>query len=227
MTLNAKDAPGGGNRPPALEAGTYPGRLVGLITLGLQPQRPYMGAEKPPAQEIMLTYEFSDEFLLDEDGEEIKDKPRWLSETLPFYNLSSEKAKITKRYLALDPNLEHDGDWSALVSSPCMITLTNTEGKKGKNKGRIYENVAAISAMREKDAAKLPPLVNEPRIFDWENPDMDVWKKLPKWIQDKIKENLEFNGSPLQTVLDGAPAEDSKSQTEAEGDDTEADEQPW
>ena len=72
MGLNAKKvAHTGGSKGPAqepIEPGTYPVRVAQIIDLGLQPQRPYQGQEKPPAYEIMMTYEFLDEFCLDEDG---------------------------------------------------------------------------------------------------------------------------------------------------------------
>ena len=57
------------NRPPVelLEANNYPARVVQVIDLGLQAQRPYQGKDKPPAYEIMLTYELGTEFMRDED----------------------------------------------------------------------------------------------------------------------------------------------------------------
>ena len=104
MALNAKTASsGGGMNIEPLEPGTYPARLVQVVDLGVQAQRPYQGKEKDPVQEILLTYEFVDEFLKDEDGNEETDKPRWLSESMPLFNLSSERAKSTLRYNALDP----------------------------------------------------------------------------------------------------------------------------
>ena len=95
--LNAKRAGGGSNKDfveqELLEPGTYPVRVVQIIDLGVQPQRPFKGEQKPPVHQIQLTYEFVDEFLKDEDGNELEDKPRWLSESFPLYNLSSDRAK--------------------------------------------------------------------------------------------------------------------------------------
>ena len=34
---------------------------------------------------------------------------------------------------------------------------------------------------------------------------MEIFGSLPDWIQDKIKSNLEFNGSALQRALGGEP----------------------
>ena len=88
--FNAKEVPMGNNNNdrPDMEPGTYGARLVQILILGVQPQREFKGEAKPPKLEIMLTYEFNDEFMKDEDGEDILDKPRWLSETMPFNNLA-------------------------------------------------------------------------------------------------------------------------------------------
>src|SRR5690554_5331156 len=133
MALNAKNIPGGGggNYEP-MEPGTYPARVVQIIDLGLQNQRPFQGQEKPPAREIAITYEFVDEFMKDENGEDQEDKPRWLTEIMPLHNLSSERAKSTQRYNALDPNMVYDGDFSQLVDTPCNVTVVQNPGK-GKN----------------------------------------------------------------------------------------------
>lgn len=201
MALNAKKiGNGGGNRTPQanIEPGTYPARLVQIIDLGLQAQRPYQGKDKPPAQEIMLTYELVDTFMLDENGKELTDKPRWISETLPFYGLYADKAKSTQRYNALDPSGEFDGDFAKAIGQPINVTIVNNAvGEK------VYDNIATISAMRPRDADKCPELVNPAKLLDLDAPDLDVFNALPEWLRDKIKSNLNFKGSPLEQLLGG------------------------
>lgn len=178
-----------------IDPGTYPGRLVQIIDLGLQAQRAYQGKDKPPAQEVMLTYELVDEFMKDEKGNELPDKPRWISETLPFYGLHADKAKSTQRYLALDPKQEFEGDFSRAIDTPVNVTIVNNiSGEK------VYDNVATISTMRPRDAQGCPELVNTPKVFDLDNPDMEVFDSLPEWIQTKIKGNLKYEGSTLQKL---------------------------
>ena len=226
MSLNAKKIPSnntGGNRPDPLEPGTYPARLVQILTLGVQKQRPYKGEEKPPVLELMLTYEMLDEFMKNEDGEDLEDKPRWLSETFAFHNLSAELAKSTKRYYALDANGEHDGDWSKLIGAPCMVTVTQSEGK-GANVGRIYENVASVSAMRPKEASKAPELVNPPKVFDFYDPDMEIFGALPEWLQNKMKDALDFEGSALDLALNGGKVKAKKAVKAPEPDEDEEEE---
>lgn len=214
MSLNAKKVVmTGGDKKFAeqevLEAGTYPARVVSIIDLGLQPQRPYQGQEKPPKQEIKITYELLDEFILDEEGNEIEDKPRWVSEDIPFNNLEVDLAKSTKRYNALDPDMELDGDFTQLLGLPCLVTLNVTDGR-GKNVGRQFNNVTTISQMRAKDVKKAAPLVNDAKFFSCSDPDIDIFRSLPEFQQNKIKDNLEFNGSILQTLLEGGKQEEPK-----------------
>ena len=184
-----------------LEPGTYKARLVQLIDLGLQPQRPYQGQEKKPAYEIMLTYELVDEFMKDENGEDIEDKPRWISESFALHSLSNDRAKSTKRYEAFDKEHEFDGDFTKCVGQPVLVTIVNN-----KVGDKVYDNVANLAAMRAKDAANCPELVNGTKVFDLSSPDMEVFNALPQWLQDKIKGNLEFNGSALSKKLGGAEA---------------------
>lgn len=184
---------------PNIDPGTYPARLVQIITLGLQPQRPFQGKDKAPAHEIMLTYELVDCYMVDEKGNEIEDKPRWVSETLPFYGVEAERAKSAQRYLAFDPTNEHDGDFGALIGMPANVTIVNNQvGDK------IYDNIGAVTTMRPKDAAKCPELKNPVKIFDIDVPDMEVFNALPEWIREKIKSNLKFHGSALEKALGGA-----------------------
>ncbi len=208
MSLNAnKVKPPASDKPraPNMEPGTYPARLVQIISLGIQKERPYKGEEKPPRLHIYTTYEFLDEFMKDEDGKDIPEKPRWLSEEIPFMSLKADKAKSTLRYLALDPEQQYDGDWSQLAGTPAMVTVINEEDKR-PDVDRTYDKIAAVSTMRPKEAAKAPALVNEPKVFDFDEPDLEVFNALPDWLQDKIKDAVNYDGSKLQKLLKGKPA---------------------
>lgn len=208
--LNAKKIQGNGGservQQDNLAAGNYPARIVQIIDYGVQPQRAYAGKDKPPVQEIGVTYELLDEFMKDEEGNDVTDKPRWISENFPLHSLKAEMAKSTKRYMALDPKEEFEGNWPDLIGMPCMVTVVNNPGKDGK----VYDNVGNVSAMRPRDAANAPELVNDPKVFDLDNPDMEVFGKFPQWIQDKIKGNLGFKASALEKALGGAVEEKPK-----------------
>lgn len=196
MSLNARKVKSNsGPKAPAMDAGAYPARLVQVIDLGVQPQE-FGGEKKAPKREIMVTYEFTDEFMPDADGNPDESKPRWLSERFPLNNLDSDLAKSTKRYYSLDPNEEYNGEWPELVSLPVLVTVT----RKARDDGdRNY--VGGTSAVRAKDAAKYPELVNEPRVFLMDEPDLEVFEALPEWVRDLITDSLEFEGSALDVAL--------------------------
>lgn len=208
-----------------MEAGTYPARIVRVLDYGLQPQS-YNGEQKAPAQVISVTYELLDVFMVDEQGNELEDKPRWMSEDFPLHPLSSDRARSTLRYTALDPAGKHGGDWTALIDTPCMLTVViNKKGDK------TYENISNVSTMRARDAANAPELKNPTAIFLLDKPDMGLFGKLPKWIQEKITGNLNFAGSILESLLKGgAPKKEIKKappKEETPADDDASDDAPW
>lgn len=170
---------------PLLQVGGYPARVVGLIDLGIQKQKPYLGKAKPPVPKIMLTYELTDAFMVDEEGNELEDKPRWISEILTFCPVSQDKAKSTQRYLAIDPDKKFDEDFSKLINEVCTVNIIIN---KDESSGKVYENVGNIVGMRERDKLKVPALKNEPQLFLLDEPDMELWEKLPKFVKDKILE---------------------------------------
>jgi hypothetical protein len=202
MSFNAKDIPFKSNRPPIepLDAGTYPGRVVGVVTLGEHVQE-FKGEIKAPKINLGMIYEFLDEFLKDEDGKDNVEKPRWLTEIFPFHSNTSEKAKSTQRYTALDQKLQWGWDFSKLVGLPCSITVVQDPGK-GKNEGRIFNKITNISAMRPKEADKAPALVNPAFLFDFDEPSVEAWAKLPEWLQLTAKKAINFPGSKLEAMLE-------------------------
>jgi hypothetical protein len=201
LPINAKEAPGtGGKRQEPIEPGTVPGRLVQIIDLGLQPQK-YKEEDKPPAREISTTYELADEFMKDDEGNDLTDKPRWISESFVLHNLAADRAKSTARYYALDPKAEKNGDWEALLGTPVMITIVQKPDKKKQ----IHNNIASTSTIRARDLKNIPDLVNTPRFLDLEvvtEENLQMFSDLPQWIRDKIKKGLEWQGSEFQIALE-------------------------
>lgn len=224
MALNTNNLPKNNtsNRveQPLIETGVYPARIVQILDLGLQAQKPYQGQEKKPINEISITYELVDSFCIDKDGKEDEEKPRWISETLPLYRVDQDKAKSTQRYLAADPNNVFGGDFSKLIDTPVNVTIVHN-----KVGDKTYVNIASIAAMRPRDAQKCPELKNPPKVFDLDQPDLEIFGSLPEWIQEKIKKNLNFNGSKLQAALNGEPA--PKKEEPIPDPEDNADDAPW
>jgi len=194
MGLNASKvkSTGGSSNTPILEAGNYPARLVQLIDLGLQARKPWKGKDKPPVNQLWVTYELPTEFMLDEDGNDIEDKPRWISEKMNLFSLSQDNATSTKRITALDPKNDLEGDWGQALGFPC--TLTVVQSKDGK-----YANIGGISPPMK--GLTIGDLVNDAIIFDLDSPDVKVFNDLPDFLQEMVVGNLDYAGSALQKAL--------------------------
>lgn len=207
LNLNNQKRGGGGDgtKQPILEVGTVPARLVRVIDLGVQARPAFNGQEKPPAHMVDFTYELLDVFMVDKDGKEIEDKPRWISEQFAIMHPSADLATSTKRVKALDPENRFDYDLTKLIGQPCMVTIGHKQSK-----GKTFANVIGVTPMRAKDAEKAPGLKNDPIVFSLDEPDLETFNKFPEWLQEKIKSNLEYKGSKLQKLLEGegAPDED-------------------
>lgn len=208
MSLNANNQDGGGDftPAPALAPGSYPARLVQVVDMGMQNSRPFKGQPKPPRNRIYLTYELSHEFLTDEDGNPDGTKPRWISEDMAFFNLEMTTAKSTERYKVFDPTGAADGDWTKLLGTACQVTLTKEQRKDGKGDTNYISHVGGAMTV---PGYTQPGLVNTPRFFDLDAPDMEMFKELPNWLQDKLKTNLNYNGSALQAALGEQPVAES------------------
>lgn len=197
MALNAAKAAGGtGPKAEPLAPDNYMARVAMVIDLGVQKQRPYQGKDKDPAQELLLTYELVTEFMKDEDGNDDPEKPRWISEYFPLFNLKAERAKSTKRYLALDPKQQYGGDFSALAGAACLVAVVNNE-----RDGRVYNNVGNISPPLK--GIPVPENVKDPIVFDFDEPDPEAWEAMPDWVNEKIKQALNYEGSKVQAMVEG------------------------
>lgn len=211
MALNANNVPmgGGGPKQEPIPVDTYPARVVQVVDLGLQPQQ-YMGQEKTPGHEVNITYELLDIFMKDENGNENPEKPRWVGESFVLNNMKADKAKSTKRIMAIDPTGVANGDLTKMVGMPCNVTIAHNVSKKN---GNIYANVSMVTPASPR--RQYPELKNAPKIFELDNPNMEVFLSLPEFLQDKIKANLEFPGSKLDRLLNGAGAPAQAAPTES------------
>ena len=208
MALHAKklkQTGGKTNSAPVLDAGNYLANVVQVIDLGLQARPPWKGQEKSNVYQYWVTYELTSEFMKDEDGEDILDQPRWVSEKINIFDRSQENSTAAKRLDALDPSGALGDDWSQIVGLPCTLTLVNREYK-----GKTYTNVGGISPPMK--GFDVPALINEPKIFDIDDPDMEIYSELPDFLKEMITSNLEFQGSALERALNGEetppPADD-------------------
>ena len=75
-------------------------------------------------------------------------------------------------------------------------------------------------------------MVNPPKLFDIDDPDMVVFKSLPEWLQKVMTEdNLEFKGSALETAInnfeDSGELKENKKDQKDEKEDDSSDDEDW
>jgi len=169
---------------PILAVGNYSARLAQVIDLGVQKRRAWKGEEKPDVRQVWVTYEIPTEFMLDDDGNEDKDKPRWISEKMNLFSLDQDKAISTQRINGLDPASALNGDWLQATGLPCTLTVVHS--KCGK-----YANIGAVSPVMK--GMEVGELANPAATFDTEEPDAKVFDGLPDFLKDMIKAGVGYS----------------------------------
>lgn len=165
------------------EVGTHVARLVGIVDLGHQPGFEYQGKPVPSSYKIRLTYELPNSKM--DDG-----RPHWVSEEIT--NSDNEKSTLSARVRTLKGTFD---DLTSLLNKPCMVTLVETKNGYVKIDGQ--GGVGGIPAGFE-----AAPLSNPTFVFSLDTPDLDVFNGLPEFIQDRIRDNLDYIGSELQMALE-------------------------
>lgn len=78
-------------------------------------------------------------------------------------------------------------DITKLIGAPCMLNLIHKPSKDGT---KTYEEISSITPMPK--GFECPAQVNVTQIWDYDNPDMELFRHLPDFITDKIKKSLEW-----------------------------------
>jgi hypothetical protein len=171
---------------PNLPLGEHEARLVYVADLGIQEGREHKGEKKPDVQQISLGFEVVGQ-TVEIDGEE---KPRylWLN---PFniYHKLTEKGKELEYYSIFDPSASEGevADWDAQLGKPCSIRISHNNGK-GKNEGKVFDNISGILAIPEKYQAGVAPATLEVGVGDADDEDNPVNAALfglTKWVFDR------------------------------------------
>ncbi len=108
--------------------------------------------------------------------------------------------------------------------------------QRKKRDGAYIESLGYYNPLRQPyevkvDVDKAAELKNPSSVFLLDDPDMELFNKLPKWIQEKIQSNLNYAGSPLEAALKGkAPEkkqEAKKPPKEEPAEASDEDDTPW
>jgi len=122
-------------------------------------------------------------------------KPRWIGKEYTLSN--SQNAALPKVLAAAGVD-----DLPSMLTKPVTVSIGVTSGGNDK--------ITAISPPM--DGVEVPPLENPATVFDFDEPDMEAWEKIPNWIKEKIKNATNYPGSKLSKLVEGAEGEAQKKQ---------------
>jgi len=164
-------------KPDRIPVGSYPARLVQIITLGVQNDE-WQGETKQ-ASKVTLTFELPTE-TININGEE---QPRWISKE---YSLSlHEKSGLTQIVKVLDPSNSWK-DLADLLGKPCAIQVGST----------MTGNAKIESVVHLMKGMQVAEIYNPAKMlaFDFDAPDLEMFATFPQFMQDKIKSAINYNG---------------------------------
>ena len=171
-----------------VEDGAYPARVVSIIDFGMQYATDYKTGEVKKYDDgndviqhkVWINFEFPDE-LIDVDGEQ---EPRWYGKE---YTVSAhEKSALYALLKAVDPKgvaTEGGRNVKGLLGLPAMVTIGSTSGGKAK-----IVSVSGVPKGMQVDALQNPEV-----LFDLDGDDLETFNSLPKWMQDRITDGVDFD----------------------------------
>ena len=199
MALELSKLSSGGIQLPAIENGSYPARIVGIVDMGRHPATDAKTNEIKKdrlgnvitSPRVQLVFELPTERveLPATDDKEAQTIHRRLYKEMALSK--GDNAGLTKVLKALCPNATSVGD---LLGKACTVQVGKTSSKKDK--------VESISALTKGMAD--PETFIEPFIFDFDEPTAEAFANLPDWIKSKIAEATNYEGSKTQEIADSA-----------------------
>ena len=162
----------------------------------------------------MFIFEIPDE-RVEVDGE---DKPRWLSSRRFTVSLH-ERAALFQMLTAwrgkalTDAELDPAGegfDLMQMAGVPAMLSVTVVE----KDDGSKYNRIEAVTGFPKGLPAPQPE--SEILVFDADEPDMEVFGKLPEWVQDIIRKSTQFADNAPEEKVD-IPSEEPETPPDSKG----------
>lgn len=180
-----------------VEDGAYSARIVQLVDFGKQIETDWQTGEPKVYEDsgepivkhkLWINYEFPTE-TIEINGEV---KPRWYGKE---YTLSDhEKSSLYALVKAADPKGDATNDGTnlqGLLGLPVMVTIGSTRSNKAK--------VASVSAIPK--GMVVDALSNPESSFDLDSGDLEMFKALPQWMQDRITSSIDFDKTVFYQVV--------------------------
>lgn len=181
---------------PRVEDGAYPTRIVNIIDFGKQVETDYKTGEPKTYDDgnpiikhkVWIQFEFPTE-LIEIEGEM---RPKWVGKEFSISN--HEKSALFNLMKAVDPKGESTNkgrNVAGLLGLPAMVTVGSTSGGKAK--------IVTVSPMPK--GVRVDALQNPEVLFDLDGDDLETFNSLPKWMQDRITDGVDFDTTRFYQVV--------------------------
>lgn len=177
---------------PLPKTGTQGARILHVIDLGVQEKAPYQGKPKPPARTVVINFELTND-KFEYNGEQV---PHRIS-TKELTVSNDPKSAMFKVMNSLDPQGKMDGDLANYLNLPCLCTVVHNEVVKDSEK-RTYANIAGLLPAPE--GFPIPELHDKAVLFNFDEPTLEGYSELPKYIHDKMKKAVNYKGSKVEAI---------------------------
>ena len=175
-------------------AGQWPARCVGVIDLGSQKTQ-FPGEEEKLTRQVQLIFEVYGEdeqgvaLTVEHEGHEV---PMQIS-TKRMTMSMNEKANLRKTLHAwrgrdFTPEELKHFTVGKLIGAPALLNVVHEEGKNRKTYASIFSITPLPAAMKK----GLPPGATKSIVFDLDEFDADTFDSLSEYLQNIIKESVEF-----------------------------------
>lgn len=163
-----------------IEEGTYFALCYGLIDVGDE----YSEKFDKCTPKFMILWELMGAGTVTVDGKEVNRSvsKRYSKSLNPKSNLRKDLRAWRGREFTKEE--EDRFDMVNILGAPCQIQIVNTTSN-----GKVYSNIAAI--MNLPKGMPKPTPTEEKIYWDFEDCEIedDAWNRIPKWVQDVIKNN--------------------------------------
>ncbi len=173
--------------------GTHVGRCYMVVDMGLQ-DTPFGAKHK-----IRIGWELTNELMA--DGRPFSVSKEYTASLHPDSNLAQDL--VSWRGVSFTEEELAGFDVFKVLGAPAMLTVIHGKSKAGKT----FANVKGVTSL-PKGMTK-PVAVNEALSFSLEDPNEEMFKKLPEWIQKKVNRSespsdaeMEARGTPSAPDFD-------------------------
>ena len=175
---------------PAFEivpAGTTLARFVDYIEVGNQPRKPYKGAERKPAPQVLITFELLGKNYVKEIEVDGAKKTIANRITVPMNLSLNEKAKFRRLFKRMAYGRSEITHMSQMLGEGFKVSVVHNDVGEGDKK-KTYANITddegnflvegpfTVDALAEtKQVHKVPPMVGKLRMFLWDIVNAATW----------------------------------------------------